>query len=120
MRDTLPPPGTSTDLQRHSEALGVLIGASVTRVSPRLAPVGADLTLSIEGFGLDRVTKFGLNPPDGLLVTDPFRVNAGGTRLCVGNRRDALRRRSAPLEIACADELSAEHTVWKRSHPYIR
>ncbi|MGR9106625.1 MAG: hypothetical protein ACU843_06795 [Gammaproteobacteria bacterium] len=83
VRNTPPLPGTPTELHHHSGPLGVLVGAAVTGLFPRLASVGNRVMLTIDGFGLDQVTNLSLNPPDGLLVADSFSIDATGRQLTV-------------------------------------
>ncbi|MGH8547843.1 MAG: hypothetical protein ACRERU_04450 [Methylococcales bacterium] len=94
-----PPAGQSRNNSQHAGALGLLIGSSVTGVSPHLAPIGARLTLTVDGFGLDRVTALSLNPPDGVLLTDNITINGNGTGLTV------------PVEVAADAPLTVREIV---------
>ena len=98
IRETAPPLGTLDQVQ-HANHVSVLLGNAATSVNPRIAPIDSSLVLTIDGFGLDQVTEFSINPANGLLLTSGFSVNADGTRLTV------------PIDVAVDAELTQREIV---------
>jgi hypothetical protein len=68
--------------------VGVIIGATVTEVSPRTGVVGTDTTVVVRGQGLQDVISAALSPDTGLTIGSPS-VNAQGTELTFNLRVDA-------------------------------
>lgn len=63
-----------------TQLVGLVVGASVTAVSPRAAIVGHTVSVTVRGKGLQAVTSVGMVPADGLTFGAPS-VNTEGTEL---------------------------------------
>lgn len=89
--------------------VGVVLGASVTDVVPRVGIIGSTLTVTIHGQGLDGVTSVSMVPATGLTLGAPA-ANVDGTELTfslqvdaaaeLGLRRLVLDTANGPLAFA--------------------
>lgn len=92
-----------------TSGLGVVVGASVTGVSPGAAVIGTTQTITVRGQGLQAVTGIAFTPAAALTVGAPT-PNADGTELTfslqvaadavLGARRIALETADGPLAFA--------------------
>lgn len=76
----VPEPVVSEITPVPTQSVGVVVGASVTAVSPRAAIIGNTVDVTVRGQGLQAVTSVTLVPADGLVVGTPT-VNGDGSEL---------------------------------------
>ncbi|HEY0334575.1 MAG TPA: hypothetical protein VGC74_12830 [Stenotrophomonas sp.] len=96
-----------------TQSVGVVVGASVTAVSPRAAIIGNTVQVTVRGQSLQAVTSVAMVPADGLVVGMPT-INSDGSELifsmqvaadAVANlRRLVLGTASGPMAFADAND----------------
>lgn len=89
--------------------IGVVVGATVTGVVPRVGVIGSTVSVKVRGQGLQGVTSVAMVPNENLVVGTPV-VNADGTELdfslqvdagaAIGLRRLVLDTANGPLAFA--------------------
>ncbi len=83
------PVGTTVSRVQLSPIVGVLRGGGVTGVMPRVGVIGTDVSVTIQGAGLQGITSAGFAPSAGVSVLEVPTVNAEGTEARFTVRVDA-------------------------------
>lgn len=68
-------------IQPLSSPVGVVVGASIKEVSPNIAVIGTDTTITVRGSGLNTVDAITIKPATAISFVGDKTVNAEGTEL---------------------------------------